>query len=108
MSDDQDGADQSTFGKLRRTAAGVFDADVVKDAFETTKGIASRGGQVVSSIYEGAKNTVTQEEAWGQMARSIEELTDVVRVQHAMILDLLTRVAQLEAQAARAAGPHQP
>jgi hypothetical protein len=50
----------------------------------------------VTSLYDGAKNTVTQEEAWGQMEQSIEALTDVVRVQHAMILDLLKRVTCLE------------
>jgi hypothetical protein len=101
---EEDEPGESAFERFRRTASGVFHSDVVKDAFETTKDIASRGGNVITSLYDGAKNTVTQEEAWVQMERSIEELTSVVRVQHAMILDLLVRVTHLEASAAGGSG----
>lgn len=96
---------ESAFERFRRAASGMFDSGVVKDALETTKDIASRGGHAITSLYDGAKKTVTQEEAWEQMERSIEELTHVVRVQHAMILDLLARVTHLEAKEPGGSGP---
>ena len=101
---DNDDQSDSRFQRFKRTASEMLESEVVRDALETTKEMASRGGRAVTSLYKGAKETITQEEAWEQMERSISELTDVVRVQHAMILDLLNRVERLEA-AAHTANP---
>jgi hypothetical protein len=96
------GVPESPLQRLRRTAVEALESQTVKDALDTAADIASRGGHTVASAYKGVKHTVTQEEAWGQMESSIEEVTSVVRVQHAMILDLLDRVARLEAVLTRA------
>jgi hypothetical protein len=88
----------------------MLESEVLRDAvettkemasrgLETTKEMASRGGRAVTSLYQGARKTITQEEAWEETERSVSELTEVVRVQHAMILDLLSRVERLEAAA---------
>jgi hypothetical protein len=111
MSDDEkDRPGESRFQRLRRTASEILDSEVLRGAVEVTKDVASlgldvtteaasRGGRAVSSLYHGTRKTITQEEAWEQMEQSINDLTDVVRVQHAMILDLLSRVDRLEAAA---------
>ncbi len=112
MEDDKDNQRESRFRRLRRTAGEILESDKVRDAIETTKEVASlgldvtaemasRGGRAVTSLYHGTRNTITQEEAWEQMAQSVNDLTDVARVQHAMILDLLSRVERLEAAAGR-------
>jgi hypothetical protein len=83
-------------------------SDLLRDAFETTKEVTSRGleatkqiassaGRAVTSAYHAARKTITQEEAWEETERSVSELTEVARVQHAMILDLIARIERLEA-----------
>jgi hypothetical protein len=112
--EDRDRQGDSRFQRIRRTAGEILDSDVVRGAVETTKEMASRGvevttevascgGRAMTSLYRGTRKTITQEEAWEQMEQSINELTDVVRVQHAMLLDLQGRVDRLEAAAKQAA-----
>jgi hypothetical protein len=79
--------------------------DIASRGLETTKEVASRGGRAVVSLYQGARKTITQEEAWAETERSVSELAEVVGVQHAMILDLLARVERLEAAARQPAKP---
>ena len=74
-------------------------AGSLRSSLSSAAEMASRGGRAVTSLYQGARKTITQEEAWEETERSVSELTDVVRVQHAMILDLLSRVERLEAAA---------
>ncbi len=124
--DDKDHAGESRFQRLRRAASGMLESEKIRDAIEATKEVASltkdvaslgvdltaevatRGGRAVTSLYHGTKKTITQEEAWEQMEQSITELTDVARVQHAMILDLLGRVEHLEAAARQVSHPYVP
>jgi coenzyme F420-reducing hydrogenase alpha subunit len=108
--DDKDRQGESRFQRLRRTASELLGSEAVRDAIETTKDVAglgfdvtaeaaSRGVHAATSLVQGARKTITQEEAWEQMQQSITDLTDVARVQHAMILDLLSRVERLETAA---------
>jgi len=117
--EDRDRKGGSRLKRLRRTASEILDSEVVREAVETTKEmasrglevtteVASRGGRAVASLYHGTRETITQEEAWEQMEQSINELTDVVRVQHAMILDLQSRVDRLEAAAKEATTQKSP
>jgi hypothetical protein len=56
---------------------------------------------------EGASRTVTrkvgQEDAWDELRADVMLLTEVARAQHALIIDLIDRVAELEGRAG--AGP---
>jgi hypothetical protein len=114
--DDRDHPPESRFERLRRAASEMLASENVRDAIETTKEVASvgldvtaevasRGGHAVTSLYNDTRNAITQEEAWEQMEQSITDLTDVARVQHAMILDLLRRVECLEAAARQVSQP---
>lgn len=52
---------------------------------------------------EGASKTVTrkvgQEDAWDELRGDVQLLTEIVRAQHALIVDLVDRVAELEGRA---------
>src|SRR5262249_13821101 len=109
----------SRFQRLRRAASELLHREVVRDAIGATKEVASlgldvtaemasRGGRAVTHLYHGTRKTNTQEETWEQMEESINDLTDVARVQHAMILDLLSRVERLEAAACQVSHPRVP
>ena len=112
---DRDRQGDSRFQRIKRTASEILDSDAVRDAvdvakevgsrtLEVTTEVASRGARAVGSVYRGTRKTITQEEAWEEMEQSINDLTEVVRVQHAMILDLQSRVDRLEAGERQAAG----
>jgi len=65
---------------------------VVEDAARRSLGAAGRA-------YGKAEDTVSQGAAWAEARATMDDLVEVVRTQHAMILDLLDRVERLE-------GPH--
>jgi hypothetical protein len=52
---------------------------------------------------EGASKTVTrkvgQEDAWEELRGDVQLLTEITRAQHALIVDLIDRVAELEGRA---------
>ncbi|HTU75166.1 MAG TPA: hypothetical protein VMG38_16745 [Trebonia sp.] len=52
---------------------------------------------------KGASKTVTrkisQQDAWDELRADVELLTEVGRAQHALIVDLIDRVAELESRA---------
>jgi hypothetical protein len=50
----------------------------------------------VAKTYDKGRRYVSQADAWQETEESVETLIDVVRAQHAMILDLLERVSHLE------------
>ena len=99
MGDEHDKIPETRWQQLRKAATGVLESGTLETAFEKTKDLASIGGRAATTAYADARNTITQEEAWEQMEASVTALTEVARVQHAMILDLLDRVVALECAA---------
>jgi hypothetical protein len=57
----------------------------------------------VAERAEGASKTVTrkvgQEDAWDELRGDVDLLTEVARAKHALIVDLIDRVAELEGRA---------
>jgi hypothetical protein len=57
----------------------------------------------VAERAEEASKTVTrkvgQEDAWDELRGDVDLLTEVARAQHALIVDLIDRVAELEGRA---------
>lgn len=100
------GTDGSGKSGTNRWQAGLADAkrliaDVSRDervavAADATKRAAIRAGQGTAEAFKKAQNTVTQEEAWTDMEATQEELVEVACTHHAMLLDLIDRVQQLE------------
>jgi len=63
----------------------------------------------VAALAEGASKTVTrkvtQQDAWDELRSDVELLTEIARAHHALIVDLIDRVAEVEARAGIVPGP---
>lgn len=81
--------------RAHQALSNVGQDDRVKQAAAVAKEVAERA--------EGASKTVTrkvgQEDAWDELRGDVELLTEVARAQHALIVDLIDRVAELEGRA---------
>jgi hypothetical protein len=68
---------------------------------ERVKQAAARAREVAERA-EGASKTVTrkvsQEDAWDELRGDLALLTEIARAQHALIVDLIGRVEELEAR----------
>jgi hypothetical protein len=86
--------------RAQQALSNVGQDDRVKQAATRAKEVAERA--------EGASKTVTrkvgQEDAWDELRGDVELLTEVARAQHALIVDLIDRVAELERRAGTAPG----
>jgi hypothetical protein len=65
-----------------------------------SKDVASRAGEASKTF----TRKVTQEDAWTELRADVELQTEIARAHHALIVDLLDRVADLEARAGAAPG----
>lgn len=99
MSDSEDGRMKSLSDRARSVLANVGQDDRVKQAAAVSKDVASRAGDASKTF----TRKVTQEDAWEELRADVELQTEVAQAHHALILDLLDRVAELEARTA--AGP---
>jgi hypothetical protein len=80
--------------RAQQALSNVGQDDRVKQAAAAARELTERA--------EGASKTVTrkvgQEDAWDGLRADMAMLTEITRAQHALIVDLLDRVAQLEAR----------
>lgn len=85
--------------RAHQALSNVGQDDRVRQAAAVAKEAAERA--------EEASRTVTrkvgQEDAWDELRTDVMLLTEVARAQHALIIDLIDRVAELEGRAG--AGP---
>jgi hypothetical protein len=86
--------------RAHQALSNVGQDDRVKQAAELAREAAERA--------EGASKTVTrkvgQEDAWDELRGDVKLLTEVARAQHALIVDLIDRVAELEGRTGTAPG----
>ena len=80
---------------LAERARSVLADGHIKQATAVTKDVAA--------LAEGASKTVsrkvTQQDAWDELRGDVELLAEIVRAHHALIVDLIDRVAEFEARA---------
>jgi hypothetical protein len=81
--------------RARSVLSNVEQDERVKQATAATKDAAARAQQASKDV----TRRVTQEDAWQELRGDVEQLTEIARAQHALIVDLVDRVAQLEARA---------
>jgi hypothetical protein len=86
--------------RARSVLSNVGQDDRVKQAAAVTKDVASRAGEASKSV----SRKVTQEDAWDELRGDVELLTEIARADHALVLDLIDRVARLEAEAGNGPG----
>jgi hypothetical protein len=86
----------SSFAEKARSAlSNVGQDDRVKQAAAVTKDVAARAEEASKTV----TRRVEQEDAWDELRADVQLLTEIARAHHALIVDLLDRVAELEARA---------
>jgi hypothetical protein len=100
VSDSEDHSMKSLADRARSVLSNVGQDDRVKQATAVTKDVASRAGQASKSV----SRKVTQEDAWNELRGDVAMLTEIARADHAVMVDLIDRVAELEARAENRTG----
>jgi len=85
---------RSLADRARSALSNVEQDDRFKQAAAATKDAANRAQQASKDV----TRRVTQEDAWEELRGDVDELTEIARAHHALIVDLIDRVAQLEAR----------
>jgi hypothetical protein len=67
------------------------------DRFKQASGAAKQAAEQAREASKNISQKVTQEDSWEELRGDIEELTEIARAHHALILDLIDRVEALEA-----------
>jgi hypothetical protein len=101
VSDSDDDRTKSFADRARSVLSNVAQDDRVKQAAAATKDAASRAGEASKAV----SRKVSQEDAWNEVRADAELLAEIARADHALVVDLLDRVAKLERQAGIKAGP---
>jgi hypothetical protein len=81
--------------KARSALTNAGQDDRLKQAAALTKDVAARAEEASKNV----SRMVGQQDAWDELRGDVELLTEVARADHALITDLVDRVAALEAQA---------
>src|ERR1700761_4572012 len=88
----------SSFAEKARSAlSSAGGDDRVKQAAAVTRDVAARAEEASKTV----TRRVAQEDAWDELRADVQLLTEIARAHHALIVDLLDRVAELEARAGR-------
>jgi hypothetical protein len=78
--------------RAQQALSNIGQDERVKQAAATAREVAGRA--------EGASKTVSrkvgQEDAWDELRGDLSMLTEIARAQHALIVDLIDRVTELE------------
>jgi len=81
--------------RARSALSNAEQDDRVKQTAATTWDVAARAQEATKAV----TRKVTQEDAWEELRGDVEQLTEIARAHHALIVDLIDRVAKLEARA---------
>ena len=81
--------------RARSVISSVQEDDRFKQATDAAKGAAERAQETSKNISQ----KVSQEDSWEELRGDVEQLTEIARAHHALILDLIDRVEALERQA---------
>jgi DNA repair ATPase RecN len=94
MAEDDKNPRSSFAERARSLLANVSDDERVRQAATATKEAAERTQEASKTF----SRKVTQEDSWDQLREDIEQLTEIARAHHALIVDLIDRVTALEAR----------
>ena len=86
---------------LAKRARSVLADGRIKQAAAATKDAAALAEGASKSV----SRKVTQQDAWDELRGDVELLTEIARAHHALIVDLIDRVAEFEARAGIEPGP---
>ena len=94
LADNETQGMKSFAARARSVLSGVGQDDRVKQAAAVTQDVAARAQQASKTV----SRKVTQEDAWDELRADVEQLTEVARAHHALLIDLIDRVGELEKQ----------
>jgi hypothetical protein len=80
--------------RARSALSNVREDERVRQAEAVTKDAAARAQEASKNV----QRKVGQQDAWDELRGDAELLTEIVRAHHALITDLVDRVAALEAR----------
>jgi hypothetical protein len=83
-------------------ARSVLTDDRLKQAGAVTEDVAARAEEASKT----ATRKVAQQDAWDELRSDVELLTEIARAHHALITDLIDRIAGLEARTGIEAAGH--
>jgi phage-related minor tail protein len=72
----------------------------IKDAAAATKAAAARAQEASRNV----SRKVAQADSWEELRTAVEQLTEIARAHHAVLVDLIDRVETLELRAGIALG----
>jgi len=81
--------------RAHQALSNVGQDDRVKQAAAAAREVAERAEEASKTV----TRKVGQEDAWDELRGDVDLLTEVARAQHALIVDLIDRVAELEGRA---------
>ena len=96
MPGDDNEQHRSSFAERARSVlSGAGQDDRVRQATAAAKEAAERAQEASKAV----SRKVTQEDSWDELRGDVEELTEIARAHHALIVDLIDRVGALEGRA---------
>ncbi len=100
MTDSEDHRMSSFADRARAALSRIEQDERVKQATAGAKNVAAQAEEASKSV----SRKVAQEDAWEELRGDVELLTEITRAHHALIVDLIDRVAELERQAGGRSG----
>ncbi len=95
MADAEDHPMSSFTDRARSALSRIEQDERVRSTTAAARSVATQA----EGVSQNVSRRVTQEDAWDELRGDVELLTEIARAHHALIIDLIDRVAALEAQA---------
>jgi hypothetical protein len=93
---DTEGHPMGSFTDRARSALSRIEQD---DRVRLTAAAAKTAAAQAEGVSQTVSRKVAQDDAWDELRGDVQLLTEIARAHHALIVDLIDRVAELEAQA---------
>ena len=94
MADTEDHPMSSFTDRARSALSRIEQDERVRSTTAAAKSVATQAEGVSQTV----SRKVAQDDAWDELRADVQLLTEIARAHHALIVDLIDRVAELEAQ----------
>lgn len=95
MADTEDHPMSSFTDRARSALSRIEQDERVRSTTAAARSVAAQAEGVSQTV----SRKVAQDDAWDELRGDVQLLTEIARAHHALIVDLIDRVAELEAQA---------
>ena len=95
MADTEDHPMSSFTDRARSALSRIEQDERVRSTTAAARNVAAQAGGVSQTV----SRKVGQDDAWDELRGDVQLLTEIARARHALIVDLIDRVAELEGQA---------